>query len=78
MALSQIPSIRAMKTNITDLALLGTSVTAGFSGLVNDYGGFLVTLGGALLLGVIRWNEHRANMRLLKLDEELKRKQLQE
>ncbi len=43
-----------MKTNITDVALLGTSITAGFSGLLNDYGGFLVTLGGAILLGVIR------------------------
>ncbi len=67
-----------MKTNITDVALLGTSITAGFSGLLNDYGGFLVTLGGAILLGVIRWNEHKANMRLLKIKEEQLRRELGE
>ena len=66
-----------MKTNITDVALLGTSITAGFSGLLNDYGGFMVTLGGAVLLGVIRWNEHKANMRLLKINEEKLRRELE-
>ena len=67
-----------MKTLFTDLGLLGTSISAGLSGLINDYGGFLVTLGGAILFGIIRWQQHQATMRLLRLDEELKRRQLNE
>lgn len=52
-----------MNTRITDLALLGSSTMAGFSGLVEHYGGFAIAAGSAALLGIIRWQQHKVKMR---------------
>jgi type II secretory pathway component PulF len=65
-----------MKTNVLDSAILGTSIMAGLSNFLDNYGGFLITAGSALLIGYIRLQEHRKNMELLDLDIEAKRKEL--
>lgn len=67
-----------MNTNVTDATWLAMSILAGFSNLVDQHGGFLVTAAGALLFGIIRWQQHKQTMKNLKLDEELKRKQLKD
>lgn len=67
-----------MKTTITEVTLLGTSITAGLSGLVNDYGGFLVTVGSSIFLAVIRWQEHRANLRKMDIEAKIMESKLKD
>lgn len=78
MALLTIPSLKNMKTNILDTTILGTSVVAGFTHYLESYGGFVLTAGSAILVGYIRFQEHRKNMELMELDKELKKKELNE
>ena len=67
-----------MKTNILDSTILGTSVVAGFTHFMDSYAGFLLTVSSAVLVGYIRFQEHRKNMELMDLDKRLKEKELYE
>lgn len=49
---------------------------AGVSGLVDNYGGFLITLAMSLLVGYIRLEEHRKNMKLKDLEIRAKEQEL--
>ena len=61
-----------MDTKFTDMGLLGMTVMAA----IQDHTGLLITAVGAVFVGYIRWQQHRQTMKNLKLDEELKRKEL--
>lgn len=52
-----------MNTRITDVAFMGTSTVAGFIGSVDNYSGFLLTASSAVLLAVIRWQQHKQKIR---------------
>ncbi len=47
----------------TDTALLGSATMAGITGMVHSYAAFAVTAASALLLGIIRWQQHKQKMR---------------
>lgn len=74
----QIGTSRNMRIDLTDIALLGTSLGAGVIGSLETYGSFLITAGGAILLGVIRWQQHRQQLKNMQLDEEIKRRKLED
>ena len=67
-----------MKTNILDTTILGTSFVAGFTHFLDSYAGFMLTASSAILVGYIRFQEHRKNMELLDLDKRLKEKELRQ
>lgn len=75
--LLKIPELR-MKTNILDSTILGTSFIAGLTGLLDNYAGFIITASSAILVGYIRYREHKKTMELMELDKQLKQKELNE
>ena len=62
-----------MSTKITDLALLGSSTMVGLAGLVESYGSLAVAAVPAVVLTIIRWQQHRMKLRHM---EELHQAQL--
>ena len=78
MALLINPIDLRMKTNILDSTILGTSFIAGLTGFLDNYAGFMITVGSAILVGYIRYREHKKTMELMELDKQLKQKQLKE
>ncbi|MEL6660777.1 MAG: hypothetical protein AAGJ93_11290 [Bacteroidota bacterium] len=67
-----------MKTNILDTTILGTSCIAGLTHFLDSYAGFLLTASSAILVGYIRFQEHKKNMDIMELDRKIKQKMLEE
>ena len=62
----------SMNTRVTDTALLASFGLAAFQ----DHAGLVFTIIGGLFVGVIRWQQHRQTIKNMRLDEALKREEL--
>jgi hypothetical protein len=61
-----------MNSKFTDMGLLGMTVVAA----LQDHTGLIITGFGAIFVGIIRLQQHRQTMKNLRLDEQLKMKEL--
>lgn len=71
-------TVHDMQLSTTDIAILGSSVMTGITGIIHTYGAFLFTAASTVVLLMIKWQQHRQTMTNLKLDEELKRRKLEQ